>query len=222
MLMTQKTNKETREYEQLKKKVSTYYADDVFKNALMASEESVGNVSPRGFHFDTLFAYPGMKEYFAENGMIASGESNRFALCQEAVDLARIMQREMAGKFILRKELGMICNSTAKNTGYLRFDAKLHSDIYIDFKNYADGEISTSRLNDLITYTQEKAIKVGAKKAYIVNLTQAEDVTSKTYDAYIESFVPIVYINGLLDKEGSVIPSHLSQFLEGDYGQSND
>ena len=47
MLMTQKTNKETREYEQLKKKVSTYYADDVFKNALMASEESVGNVSPR-------------------------------------------------------------------------------------------------------------------------------------------------------------------------------
>lgn len=184
MLMTQKTNKETREYEQLKKKVSTYYADDVFKNALMASEESVGNVSPRGFHFDTLFAYPGMKEYFAENGMI--------------------------------------CNSTAKNTGYLRFDAKLHSDIYIDFKNYADGEISTSRLNDLITYTQEKAIKVGAKKAYIVNLTQAEDVTSKTYDAYIESFVPIVYINGLLDKEGSVIPSHLSQFLEGDYGQSND
>lgn len=220
--MTQKKNKETREYEQLKKKkVSTYYADDVFKSALMASEESVGNVSPRGFHFDTLFAYPGMKEYFAENGMIASGESNRFALCQEAVDLARSMQK-MAGKFILRKELGMICNSTAKNTGYLRFDAKLHSDIYIDFKNYADGEISTSRLNDLITYTQEKAIKVGAKKAYIVNLTQAEDVTSKTYDAYIESFVPIVYINGLLDKEGSVIPSHLSQFLEGDYGQSND
>lgn len=50
----------------------------------------------------------------------------------------------------------------------------------------------------------------------------AEDVTSKTYDADIESFVPIVYINGLLDKEGSVIPSHLSQFLEGDYGQSND
>lgn len=220
--MTQKTSKGTREYEQLKKKVSTYYADDVFKNALMASEESVGNVSPRGFLFDTLFAYPGMKEYFAENGMIASGESNRFALCQEAVDLARSMQREMAGKFILRKELGMICNSTAKNTGYLRFDAKLHSDIYIDFKNYADGEISTSRLNDLITYTQEKAIKVGAKKAYIVNLTQAEDVTSKTYDAYIESFVPIVYINGLLDKEGCVIPSHLSQFWEGDYGQSND
>lgn len=220
--MTQKTSKGTREYEQLKKKVSTYYADDVFKNALMASEEPVGSVSLEGFRFDTLFAYPGMKEYFAENGMIASGESNRFALCQEAVDLARSMQREMAGKFILRKELGMICNSTAKNTGYLRFDAKLHSDIYIDFKNYADGEISTSRLNDLITYTQEKAIKVGAKKAYIVNLTQAEDVTSKTYDAYIESFVPIVYINGLLDKEGSVIPSHLSQFLEGDYGQSND
>ena len=220
--MTQKTSKGTREYEQLKKKVSTYYADDVFKNALMASEEPVGSVSLEGFHFDTLFAYPGMKEYFAENGMITSGESDRFALCQEAVDLARGEQGEMAGKFILRKELGMICNSTAKNTGYLRFDAKLHSDIYIDFKNYADGEISTSRLNDLITYTQEKAIKVGAKKAYIVNLTQAEDVTSKTYDAYIESFVPIVYINGLLDKEGSVIPSHLSQFLEGDYGQSND
>ena len=78
--MTQKTSKGTREYEQLKKKVSTYYADDVFKNALMASEEPVGSVSLEGFHFDTLFAYPGMKEYFAENGMITSGESDRFAL----------------------------------------------------------------------------------------------------------------------------------------------
>lgn len=198
---------------------------DAYKNSDVVLEkdyDGTAEISERIFRFDILFAYPGMREHFMENNMFTTCEKGQFVLCPEAANLARGEQGEMAGKFILRKELGMICNDITDGVRYERFDVELNSDVYIDFKNYADGEISTSRLNDLITYTQKKAIKVGAKKAYIVNLIQAEDVTSKTYDADIESFVPIVYINGLLDKEGSVIPSHLSQFLEGDYGQSND
>ena len=215
--MTQKTSKGTREYEQLKKKVSTYYADDVFKNALMASEEPVGSVSLEGFHFDTLFAYPGMKEYFAENGMITSGESDRFALCQEAVDLARGEQGEMAGKFILRKELGMICNDITDGVRYERFDVELNSDVYIDFKNYTNGELSPKRMRELIEKTQEKAVKINAKKVYIVNLIADETGTVQAYDDNTEKSVQVVYINGLLDKQGCIIRPHLSQFLKEDY-----
>ena len=111
----------------------------------------------------------------------------------------------------------MICNDITDGVRYERFDVELNSDVYIDFKNYTNGELSPERMRDLIEKTQEKAIKINAQKVYIVNLIADETGTVKAYDDNTEKSVQVVYINGLLDKQGCIIQPHLSQFLKEDY-----
>jgi len=179
--------------------------------------DGTAEISERIFRFDILFAYPGMREHFIENDMFTTCEKGQFVLCPEAANLACGEQGEVASKFILRKELGMICNDITDGVRYERFDVELNSDVYIDFKNYTNGELSPERMRELIEKTQEKAVKINAKKVYIVNLIADETGTVQAYDDNTEKSVQVVYINGLLDKQGCIIRPHLSQFLKEDY-----
>ena len=175
-------------------------------------------VSEKLFRFDVLFKYPGLKEHFIQEHMFTSCAPGRFILCPEAVNLARGVQGEVAAKYILHKELGMVFHTT-DNDGikYERFDVSLQPDIYIDFKNYQKGDLTSQRMHMLICHAQEKAKKIQAKKVYIVNLIATENGKAEAYDTYTDNSVPIVYINGLLDTEGRCISSNLTHFLEEDY-----
>lgn len=179
--------------------------------------ETVSRVSEEMFRFDTLFAYPGMQEHFIENHMFTSCAPGRFVLCPEAANLARGVQGEVASKFILQKELGMIFHPIEDGFKYERFDVQLRPDVYIDFKNYKHGELLSFQMHNLISHAQEKAKKIQAKKVYIVNLIADEKSAVESYDTYTDNSVPIVYINGLIDASGHIIASHLAQFRKEDY-----
>lgn len=193
--------------------------EDVWKQKFDAT---VYDVSEEKFCFASLFAYPGMREHFVEKGMFTSCAPGRFVLCPEAANLARGVQGEVASKFILHKELGMICNDITDGVKYERFDVQLRPGIYIDFKNYANGDLLSQQLQDLICHAQQKAKKIQARKVYIVNLIATENSMVDTYDDYTHYSVPIVYINGLINANGQVIVSHLAQFLEEDYETKKD
>ena len=179
--------------------------------------ETVSRVSEEMFRFDTLFAYPGMQEHFIENHMFTSCAPGRFVLCPEAANLACGVQGEVASKFILQKELGMIFHPIEDGFKYERFDVQLRPDVYIDFKNYKHGELLSFQMHNLISHAQEKAKKIQAKKVYIVNLIADEKSAVESYDTYTDNSVPIVYINGLIDASGHIIASHLAQFRKEDY-----
>ena len=179
--------------------------------------ETVSRVSEEMFRFDTLFAYPGMQEHFIENHMFTSCAPGRFVLCPEAANLARGVQGEVASKFILQKELGMIFHPIEDGFKYERFDVQLRPDVYIDFKSYKHGELLSFQMHNLISHAQEKAKKIQAKKVYIVNLIADEKSAVESYDTYTDNSVPIVYINGLIDASGHIIASHLAQFRKEDY-----
>ena len=198
-------------------------------------------VSEAIFEFPTLFAYPGIKEEFERRNMFTSCQPGRYVLNPAAANLARGVQGEVACQVILRKEKHMRFRKITDGVRYERFDVELKDGIYIDFKNYRDGDLPARIVSELISHTQVKVKKIDAKKIYIINLIakkvsqEVGEAVSKwdleqrrkeqqerpalIYDAQTSQSAQIVYINGLIDQNGHVIKSHLDQILQEDYDE---
>ena len=220
------------------------HVDDFNRNSSDKWNSQFGpilKVSEAIFEFPTLFAYTGIKEEFERRNMFTSCQPGRYVLNPEAANHARGVQGEVACQVILRKEKHMHLREITDGVRYERFDMELKDGIYIDFKNYHDGELPARIVSELILHTQEKVKKIAAKKVYIINLIakkvsqevgvaiskwdleqrrkEQQERPALIYDAQTSQSAQIVYINGLIDQNGHVIKSHLDQILQEDYDE---
>lgn len=220
------------------------YMDNLNRNSSDKWNSQFGpilKVSEAIFEFPTLFDYPGIKEEFERRNMFTSCQPGRYVLNPEAANLARGRQGEVACQVILHKEKHMHLREITDGVRYERFDMELKDGIYIDFKNYHDGELPSRIVSELILHTQEKVKKIDAKKVYIINLIdkkvsqevgeaiskwdlekrrkEQQERPALIYDAQTSQSAQIVYINGLIDQNGHVIKSHLDQILQEDYDE---
>ena len=117
---------------------------------------------------------------------------------------------EVAGKFILKSELGIELSEIQDPKKFEFFDYEMSPDVYVDFKNWKfsyrqDREKTKREIRDKLEAIQ-------GKRVYIVNIVGDEE-----YEPAEEADAKIVEIPGLIDESGNIIKKCVRMFREDDY-----
>ena len=185
-------------------------------------EVFANKVSMEESRLKTFLAYPGMREYFEQNGYaeVWHGGHGTFMMppyIYQAVYLGAL--GEACGKFILERETGLSFEDINDVNKFEAFDFALkeNKDIYVDFKHWKGREASSSQLiknQRWINEIKRKMENGGAKAVFIIGLI--EDVQNKEkgkeYDDFKQKDSNIFYIPSLIDNSGRAIDRNISAF----------
>ena len=145
-----------------------------------------------------MLQYPGMNEYFEENGYALEFTMNEYLMSPVLFhNIYKGALGEVAGKFILHKELGIDLKPITDPKYFEFFDYKLSNDVYIDFKNwkYTYVQDKDEIRKDII----KKIENIGAKRVYIINV-----VSNKNYKPSVMVDQRLVEIPMLINEDGMV------------------
>ena len=114
-----------------------------FKNSKRAKikgnsdEVAIYEMSEKESGLQAILRYPGMKAHFEEMGYALKFEMNEYLLSPVLFhNIYKGALGEVAGKFILNRELGIELSPITEPEYFEFFDYKLSSDVYVDFKNW--------------------------------------------------------------------------------------
>ena len=172
----------------------------------------VYEMSEKNSNLSTAMKYPGLDKYFTENGYAKTFKDDDYMMSPVLFhNIYKGALGEVAGNFILRKELGITLVPITEPDKFEFFDFEISRDVYVDFKNWK------------FTYKQDrenvkkeirrKMARIAAKRVYIINLIGDDEQympTSQVDECIIE-------IPGLIDKEGNVIKRNLRMIKEEDF-----
>ena len=155
--------------------------------------------------------YSGMKEYFEKSGYATTFVANDYMMSPVLYyNIYKGALGEVAGSYILERELGISLSDITDPEKFEFFDYKMREDVYVDFKNWK------------FTYTQDresikkeisyKMDEIRAKRVYIINLIDSgEHVATKQIDERI------IEIPGLIDENGKIIKENIRMIKEEDW-----
>lgn len=172
----------------------------------------VYEMSEKNSNLSTAMKYPGLDKYFTENGYAKTFKDDDYMMSPVLFhNIYKGALGEVAGNFILRKELGITLVPITEPDKFEFFDFEISRDVYVDFKNWK------------FTYKQDrenvkkeirrKMARIAAKRVYIINLIGDDEQympTSQVDECIIE-------IPGLIDKKGNVIKRNLRMIKEEDF-----
>lgn len=171
----------------------------------------VSKVSSDDAKLEQILKYPGMKEYFIEQGYATSFKAQEYIMSPVLFhNIYKGALGEVAGAFILNAERGIILTEITDATKFEFFDYEISNDVYVDFKNWK------------FTYAQdrEKSLKeisrkldaIGAKRVYIINV-----VANENYRPGCTADERIIEIPYLIDENGQIIQGALDMIHKEDY-----
>lgn len=188
-----------------------------FKNSSRAQRISrdgdivVCEVSEKDSKLQQILKYPGMKEHFEKLGYATS-----FSECDYVMtpvfyhNIYKGAIGEVAGKYILNKELGIQLKPIEDTDIYEVFDYEMSDGVYVDFKNW-NVTFQKDR-DEMIAKNLKKLGDIGGKRVYIINVIQDKEwKPSKVIDSRI------VEIPMLIDKNGNVSYENLHMILQEDF-----
>lgn len=159
-----------------------------------------------------LMRYPGMKEYFTSLGYATSFSPRDYMMSPVVFhNIYKGALGEVAGKFILERERGIILSEITDSDRFEFFDYEMAPGVYVDFKNW--------KFNYLVDRDQvrreilRKLDAIGAKRAYIINIIG--DPTKYQPTAQIDA--RIIEIPCLIDEQGHPIRTCLDMIREEDF-----
>lgn len=192
-----------------------------FKNSKRAKikgnsdEFAIYEMSEKESGLQAILRYPGMRAYFEAMGYALRFEINEYLLSPVLFhNIYKGALGEVAGKFILNKELGIELSPITEPDYFEFFDYKLSEDVYVDFKNWK------------FTYVQErdeirkdilrKLEAIGGKRVYIINI-----VSDNNYKPSTIVDQRLVEIPMLIKEDGTVCYENLHMIHKEDFENVN-
>ena len=140
---------------------------NLVENEELFEESVVKECSDSNARLNEVLKYPGMKEYFKEQGYALSFKENEYMFSPVVYQsIYKGALGEVAGKFILETTLGTSLSELNSDI-FERFDYELCNGIFIDFKHWRKNSVSA---DEYINKSLTKLDSIGGKKAYIINL----------------------------------------------------
>lgn len=150
-----------------------------------------------------ILAYPGMKEHFIHQGWATAFGDGAYILSPVLFqNIYKGALGEVAGRFILERELGLCLHEIEDPAQFECFDFVAEDGIYFDFKHWK-GNMKVDQ-TAMRTKALRKLDAVGGKRALIINLfSDGVSVPSCTSDERL------IEVPGLLLPNGQIDPSAL-------------
>lgn len=159
----------------------------------------------------SILKYPGMRVYFEKMGYALEFKMNEYLMSPVLFhNIYKGALGEIAGKFILKNELGIELEPITEPNYFEFFDFRMSDDVYVDFKNwkytYAQdrGEIRKDILR--------KMDRIGARRVYIINI-----VSNRNYRASSTVDQRLIEIPMLIKEDGTVCYENLHMIREEDF-----
>ena len=159
-----------------------------------------------------IMQYPGMKEFFIHSGYATEFQKNDFMMSPVVFhNIYKGALGEVAGKYILRRELGIDLSEITDPDKFEFFDYVMAPGVYVDFKNW-----KFSYLADRDSVKKEilrKLDAIGGKRVYIINIIGDPSgyVPTTPIDARL------IEIPCLIDQQGHPVSKCLGMIREEDF-----
>lgn len=176
-----------------------------------SGEVAVYEMSEAESGLPVILQYPGMEELFTESGYATEFQKNDYMMSPVLFhNIYKGALGKVAGKFILKQELGVEMTEITEPEKFEFFDYQMARDAYVDFKNW-----KFSYLVDRDSVKKEilrKLDAIGGKRAYIINIIGDSDanIAPTPIDARI------IEIPCLIDRHGRPLTKCLSMIREED------
>ena len=180
----------------------------VFEENVKMQGKRVSCVNEEESRLQQILLYPGMKEHFTQNSWATSfGNEEKIISPILFQNIYKGALGEVAGKFILKKELGIELTEISDPEKFEFFDYEVAEGVYVDFKHWKYG------------YPDERAKKqqeirnklqaIGGKQVFIINV-----VADEQWGIQGTNDGGIIEIPRLIDNEG-VIDKKTIKYLKG-------
>ena len=177
-------------------KINLYQDLSAFKKDLDPDYQNPICVSEESCRLQNFFMYEGLKDHFIKNNFAVQFGNEDLILSPTLFNnIYKGALGEVAGKYILERELNIRLKDIVQPDYFEFFDFALNKDVYIDFKHWKRSlNMGTEAL---YKHIQEKLQKMGGKKAYIINILKENDLEIWP----TENIVEIPY---LIDENGRI------------------
>lgn len=130
---------------------------------------SPSTVSEEEARLAQILLYPGLKEYFIHHGWATEFGTGPYIMSPVLFqNIYKGALGEVAGKFILEKELGVPLQEIEDPAKFESFDFVADGDVFFDFKHWKwNMQVEERPMREKVL---EKLDAVGGKRAFIVNL----------------------------------------------------
>ena len=155
-------------------KINLYKDLSAFEKELDSDYQSPICVSEDSCRLQKFFMYEGLKNHFIKNDFAVQFGNEDLILSPTLFNnIYKGALGEVAGKFILEKELKTTLKDILNPEHFEFFDFALCDGVYIDFKHWK-RTLSVGK-DALYKHIQEKLQKIGGKKAYIINILKEDN-----------------------------------------------
>lgn len=183
--------------------VTIDYDDDriVFEESVKQQGKIVSYVNEEESRLQQILLYPGMKEHFIENGWATSfGNQEKIISPILFQNIYKGALGEVAGKFILKKELGIELTEILDPEKFEFFDYEITEGVYVDFKHWKYGYPDERAKKQQEIKNKLNAIE--GKKVFIINVVADEQWGIQgTNDGGIIEIPRLIDNDGVIDKK---------------------
>lgn len=158
-------------------------------------------VSAEEARLPILLRYPGLRDYFEEQGWATDFEKEPYILSPVLFqNIHKGALGEVAGSFILQKELGLALQEIDDPACFEFFDFVGPNGIWVDFKHWKS---STRQPEEIVRQkTLAKLDAVGGQRAFLVNLIAESDFApSVTTDGRLVEIPGLLLPDGTINRE---------------------
>lgn len=176
-----------------------------------SDEFAIYEMSEKESGLQAILRYPGMREYFEEQGFALEFAENEYLMSPILFhNIYKGALGEVAGKFILGRELGIELSAITEPEYFEFFDFKLSEGVYVDFKNWKFSYVQERE--EIRKDILRKMDIIGAKRVYVINV-----VSDKNYRPSIIADQRLVEIPMLIKEDGTVCYENLHKILREDF-----
>lgn len=163
-----------------------------------SDEFAIYQMSEKESGLPVILRYPGIKEYFEKNRYALKFSMNEYLMSPVLFhNIYKGALGEVAGKFILQRELGIELELITEPEYFEYFDFRLSKDVYVDFKNWKFSYVQDK--DEIRADILKKAETIGAKRVYIINI-----ISNKNYKPSIMIDHRLVEIPMLIKEDGTI------------------
>lgn len=181
----------------------------VFSESKKCDGRRVSVVSEEEARLNEILKYPGMREHFLENGWATKFDERELILSPVLFqNIYKGALGEVAGKYILNKELEMELKEIEDSNKFEFFDYEIAPGIYVDFKHWKQNYPEDRHI--IKAEISKKLDLIEGKRVYIINI-----IADGEFATHVQNDKRIIEIPSLLNKDGTANEDVL-QVLRGE------
>jgi hypothetical protein len=180
-----------------------------------SDEFAIYEMSEKESGLCAVLSYPGMRTYFEKMGYALEFQMNEYLMSPVLFhNIYKGALGEVAGSFILNRELGIELMPITEPDYFEFFDYRLSDDVYVDFKNWKYTYVQDR--DEIRKDILRKLEYIGAKRVYVINV-----VSNKNYKPSTIVDQRLIEIPMLIKDDGTVCYENLHMIHREDFENVN-